>query len=128
MKHALLGLAVVITLTGCSNSSDGMDNVGLYEESREYEVPDEVYEAEQQARADEYLQDQYAEYVEGQTGGAGGWTCSYVPTMNEDWHDDVVCSNGSEQHRPYLREWDEFVTEAELMESASEYAAELNAG
>lgn len=48
--------------------------------------------------------------------------------MNEDWHDDAVCSNVSELHRPYLREWDDFVTEAELMESASEYAAELNAG
>ena len=56
------------------------------------------------------------------------WTCTYDVTYNDDWHDDVVCSNGSEAHRPSLREWDDFVTEAELMESAREYAAELNLG
>jgi hypothetical protein len=56
------------------------------------------------------------------------WSCRYSPSVNEDWHDDVVCSNGLEGHRPYLREWDSFVTEAEIMESAAEYEALLNAG
>lgn len=56
------------------------------------------------------------------------WTCFYDPTFNDDWHDDVVCSNGSERHRPYLRAWDSFVTEDEIAESALEYENELNAG
>lgn len=54
------------------------------------------------------------------------WSCSYSPTYNNDWHDDVVCTNGSEQDRPYLRDWDSFVTETEIMESAREYEAQLN--
>ena len=57
-----------------------------------------------------------------------GWSCYYDATYNEDWHDDVLCSNGDEFQRPYLREWDDFVTESEIMESAAEYEAELNAG
>jgi hypothetical protein len=55
------------------------------------------------------------------------WTCAYVPTMNDDWHDDAVCSNGTEVQRPYLRAGDDFVTEDEIMASAAEFAAELNA-
>ena len=54
------------------------------------------------------------------------WRCEYEPTFNEDWHDDAVCSNGVEQQRPYLRKWDSFVTEAELMDSAREYEQQLN--
>ena len=56
------------------------------------------------------------------------WTCHYSASYNNDWHDDVVCSNGAESERPYLREWDDFVTEAELMESAREYENQLNGG
>ena len=60
------------------------------------------------------------------TAGAAEWTCEYAPTYNDDWHDDVTCSNGIDQERPYLREWDSFVTEAEIMESAREYEQQLN--
>lgn len=55
------------------------------------------------------------------------WSCFLSPTMNDDWHDDVLCQRGYEYQRPYLREWDDFVTEDELMESAREYEAQLNA-
>jgi len=60
--------------------------------------------------------------------GLGSWSCDLAPTFNDDWHDDVLCSNGSESHRPYLREWDTFVEEWEILNSAKEYEAELNAG
>jgi hypothetical protein len=60
--------------------------------------------------------------------GSPGWTCSYQPTYNDDWHDDVACSNGTEQRRPYLRGWDSFVTEAEIMEAANEVEQQLNRG
>jgi hypothetical protein len=49
-------------------------------------------------------------------------------SFNEDWHADVECSNGVEFDRPYLREWDDFVTEDELMQSALEYENLLNGG
>lgn len=55
------------------------------------------------------------------------WVCAYDPTMNNDWHDDVLCQKGSAFDRPYLREWDDFITEDEIMESAREYEAALNA-
>lgn len=56
------------------------------------------------------------------------WSCDYDATLNDDWHDDVVCTNGEDSQRPYLRDWDDFVTEAELMESAREFEDELNLG
>lgn len=62
----------------------------------------------------------------GRPAGTAEWACVYSPTYNDDWHDDVMCSNGVDQERPYLREWDNFVTEAEIMESAREYEQRLN--
>ncbi|MFI2363790.1 hypothetical protein [Promicromonospora sp. NPDC019610] len=56
------------------------------------------------------------------------WSCWYSATDNYDWHDDVVCSNGTESERPYLRGWDDFVTEAEIMESARDHQIQLNGG
>lgn len=58
----------------------------------------------------------------------GLWSCSYSPTFDRDWHNDVLCENGLETERPYLRGWDSYVTQAEIMESAREFEAQLNAG
>jgi hypothetical protein len=60
--------------------------------------------------------------------GLNVWSCTYSPTYDDNWYNDVECRNGADVHRPSLREWDSFVTEAEMMESAREYEAELNAG
>ena len=54
------------------------------------------------------------------------WLCSYSPTYDYDWHNDVLCTNGTQDERPYLREGDNFVTEDELMESARDYERQLN--
>lgn len=56
------------------------------------------------------------------------WECVYSPTYNDDWHDDVECSDGVNVDRPYLREWDSYVTEDEIMASAREYEITLNGG
>jgi hypothetical protein len=56
------------------------------------------------------------------------WVCVYSPTYDDDWHNDVECSDGVTIDRPYLREWDDFVTEDEIMQSAREYEDSLNAG
>lgn len=56
------------------------------------------------------------------------WECRYVPTMNENWHDDVLCQNGAEKIRPLLREWDGFIEEWEMREEAEAYERSLNGG
>lgn len=55
------------------------------------------------------------------------WTCGYSPTYDNNWHNDVLCFNGSQSERPYLREWDDYITPDEIMASAAEYENELNA-
>lgn len=57
---------------------------------------------------------------------APGWTCRYSETFNYDWHDDVVCSNGMESHRPYLLEGYDFVTYDDIMAAAADYELYLN--
>ena len=56
------------------------------------------------------------------------WVCSWSPTFDDDWHNDVMCANGIAWERPYLREWDESVERWEIMESARAYARHRNAG
>ncbi|GAA1439392.1 hypothetical protein GCM10009641_47000 [Mycobacterium cookii] len=56
------------------------------------------------------------------------WVCYYAPTYDGDWHNDVLCSNGVNSERPYLRAWDSFVTEAEARQSGREYERQLNEG
>jgi hypothetical protein len=54
------------------------------------------------------------------------WQCHWDPTINDDWHDDVLCVRGVESDRPILLAEQEFVTEAEMMAAAAEYQATLN--
>jgi len=54
------------------------------------------------------------------------WVCSYDPTMNYDWHDDVLCTDGVTRDRPYLLPDDSFVTDDELMREAARYEDYLN--
>lgn len=58
-----------------------------------------------------------------------GWVCTYAPTMNGNWHDDVHCSIDSNRgHRPnLLADWG-FVTEADMRAAAQDYEDYLNAG
>lgn len=57
---------------------------------------------------------------------SGAWSCSWSPTYNDDWHDDVICTNGVDRDRPYLLPNDGFVTQEEIMAAAADYEAELN--
>lgn len=54
------------------------------------------------------------------------WDCFYDPTMNENWHDDVICRRGTESFRPLLLE-DQFVTADDMTAAGEAYEAELNA-
>jgi hypothetical protein len=60
------------------------------------------------------------------SGSIRAWSCGWSPTMNYDWHDDVLCTNGSEQDRPYLLPNDSYVTEDEIRRAADEYERHLN--
>lgn len=60
--------------------------------------------------------------------GAPRWTCSWSPTMDDDWHNDVLCTNGSRTERPHLRPQDSFVEQAEMMASARAWARARNGG
>ena len=71
--------------------------------------------------------ERYRDYEDYRGAVSGAWSCFYSPSYDNDWHNDIVCSNGVEEHRPYLRGWDSFVTEDEIMASAAEYENELNA-
>jgi hypothetical protein len=58
----------------------------------------------------------------------GGWTCNYDPTMNRDWHDDVLCTNGAQEDRPYLLPNDSYITRDDIMRAAQQHEAVLNGG
>ena len=54
------------------------------------------------------------------------WTCDWAPIMNDDWHDDVLCTRGAETIRPVLLPDAAFVTEDEMRQAGREYEASLN--
>lgn len=56
------------------------------------------------------------------------WSCFYDPTMNNNWHDDVVCTDGPTSHRPLLLTDYSFVTEQDMRAAAQEHENYLNAG
>lgn len=54
------------------------------------------------------------------------WDCYFDPTMNDDWHDDVICRDGVESVRPILLPELGFVTEDEMIAAGEAYQVELN--
>jgi len=46
--------------------------------------------------------------------------------MDQNWHNDALCSNVVSQVRPYLRPHDSYITRAELMSSARAWARARN--
>ena len=59
---------------------------------------------------------------------AGAWKCWWAPTMDDNWHNDALCSNGVRTARPYLRPADSYITRDELMSSARAWARARNGG
>ena len=62
------------------------------------------------------------------TSAAASWSCRWAPTMDQNWHNDALCSNGVRQVRPYLRPADSHITRDELMSSARAWARARNSG
>jgi hypothetical protein len=46
--------------------------------------------------------------------------------MNENWHDDVLCTNGSSSERPLLLLNHSVIAYDEIMRAAAEYKSALN--
>ena len=59
---------------------------------------------------------------------AGPWKCWWAPTMDDNWHNDALCSNGVRKVRPRLRPADSYITRDELMSSARAWARARNGG
>lgn len=111
-------VALVFALAGCSSYDEygpgyeeHLEGQGSYQESEEY----------LEAEGDYYAEQQQQEFYASQ-----GWQCFWDPTMNDDWHDDYLCSNGSSYDRPYLLPNDSFIEQWEIDAAASEYEAALN--
>jgi hypothetical protein len=54
------------------------------------------------------------------------WVCRWDPTINQDWHDDYLCTKGDQTDRPHLIPGDGFVRRDEIDQAASDYQAKLN--
>jgi hypothetical protein len=46
--------------------------------------------------------------------------------MNDDWHDDVLCTRGAETIRPVLLQDAPYVTEEDMRQAGRQYEASLN--
>jgi hypothetical protein len=57
---------------------------------------------------------------------AAAWVCNWDPTINDNWHDDYLCTNGTSSDRPDLIPDDPFVERAEIDDAAAAYEAQLN--
>ncbi|MFD4958929.1 hypothetical protein [Microbacterium sp. NPDC058389] len=57
---------------------------------------------------------------------AEGWSCFWDPTMNENWHDDVLRTRGYEAIRCELLVGQSFVTQDDMMRVATDCEMALN--
>lgn len=113
-------LGMLAGVAGCSSYSDIQPGYDEHLDSQDdYQQSEEYLEAE----GDYYAEQQEAEYF-----ASRGWQCFWDPTMNDDWHDDYLCSSGVNSVRPYLLPDDDFVEGWEIDTAAAEYEAYLNEG
>lgn len=60
-------------------------------------------------------------------GDSGGWSCSYRPTMDNNWRNDVLCTHPSKgADRPLITGYGDFVEEWEARAFASDEQARRN--
>ena len=104
-------LAAVSPLAGCTSFGSGGDVSGL---TADYGLEPEVVLSEPTE-------------TEIQDSTRATWDCFYDPSINENWHDDVVCHNGVDSFRPILLPDSGFVTEDEMSVAGDGYERELNA-
>ena len=118
---ALLVLAG-LTLTACGGPSAPVASNGDRQtRTSQRPVPyvDRDYEP-----TDQEIEAAYEEAREKMLGKR--WSCYYEPTMNENWHDDVRCTNGPKSYRPILlADWG-FVTEEDMRAAGQDYENYLN--
>lgn len=111
---AAIGVLAASGLAGCSPSTHPMDGPAGDRPAR---VSDE--EGGRSSRAS----GQPSKRAEATT---ERWVCRYDPTINRNWHDDVLCTRGAKSVRPDLRPNDDFITEDEMVSAARTYEKKLN--
>lgn len=121
----LLRFGAAVTLVACiSLTTSGCMREVTGNEDGYTMTPVEPDDAELAAEARDEIREQERRFE----AFAQEWTCRWMPTMNRNWHDDALCTNGSESRRPYLRPRDSYITPDEIMASAQEWAARMNQG
>jgi hypothetical protein len=60
------------------------------------------------------------------TAASERWVCRWDPTINQNWHDDYLCTKGDQSDRPHLIPGDGFVGRDEIDQAAAKYEAQLN--
>ena len=116
LVSTLGALAIASACLGCAGTFSRFDG----ETSFLHEENDDFVEPEETGSPIDDSQFQYREPT------FDRWNCFYDETYNYDWHDDVLCSNGQDSHRPYLLEWADYVSYDDIMNAAAEYEATLN--
>lgn len=118
MRASVASASLVFALSGCTSYSDAQPGYQEHLESRDdYQHSEEYLQAEGDYYADQQRADEFT---------ARGWRCFWDPTMNDDWHDDYLCSDGLNYDRPYLIPDDSFVERWELDAAVNDYEASLN--
>ncbi|WP_141630076.1 hypothetical protein [Salinibacterium sp. PAMC 21357] len=108
----------MLALAGCSSYFDSQSG---YEEQLESRDDYQQSEEHLQAEGENYADQQPAE-----SEASSGWRCYWDPTFDDDWHDDYLCSNGTNVDRPYLLPEDPFVESWEIDAAAAAYEDGLN--
>jgi len=102
-------LGVIFGATGCTKYYDSVEYDGGYEDTSEYS---QFIEEPTEERIRESMD--------------SSWDCYYDPSMNNNWHDDVICRNGFDAFRPTLMAQFDFVTENDMIAAGEAFEVDLN--
>lgn len=105
--------ALVAAAGGCAAEVDG--NVPpRMEDPSYYDEVEPVDEPEMQAPEPDPMDD------------LTPWYCGYHPSYDDNWHNDVTCTNGVQTDVPNLLPNDSYITPAEMEAAAKIYEDQLN--
>lgn len=120
-----LSLCLVLSLTGCGFVGTWDSGGEVLPPPTQEEIRSEAEDLEYERDLERHLGSEHYSYEE-EIIPSGFFECYYDPTMNYDWHDDVLCDNGTEWIRPYLLENYDYVTQEEIMIEAAAFESYLN--
>jgi uncharacterized protein YceK len=117
MRRTTIAFACALLLSGCSAEVSEFD---LAQAEHEEHLQSQYEPTEEQ------LQDEADAAYEQHMAESSVWICFWDPTMNNNWHDDVLCRAGNKYVRPNLLSGSGFVTKDEMIAAGHKYEAKLN--